>query len=90
METHVPLYRSSVAAAVAEASRARVFSIPRSIQDKVFGADIPVLSFTIYTGGGARSVHAMGGESNHVPGTAAFFRVWGLLYALAGYPPQVH
>jgi hypothetical protein len=38
---------------------------------------------------GQRSVHAMGGETSHAAGSQAFFPIWSLLYAIAGYPPQI-
>jgi hypothetical protein len=89
-ESRVPLSVGAVTAVLATAQRRHVLAIPRAAQDAVFGADIPVLSFTLWTNRGQFSVHAMGGEGSHAPGTRAFFPIWNLLYALAGYPPQIH
>jgi hypothetical protein len=89
VETRVPLSRNAVQVVLGAAVRGHVFAIPRSVQDAVFGADIPVLSFRFVTTSGARSVHVMGGESSHPAGSQAFFPIWSLLYAIAGYPPQV-
>jgi hypothetical protein len=88
-ESRVPLSRGAVKAVLDLAVRRHVFDIPRSSQDAVFGADVPVLSFRISTTSGVRRVHAMGSEGNHAPGTGSFFPVWALLYALARYPSQV-
>jgi hypothetical protein len=88
-ETHVPLSVGAVAAVLGAAQRSHVFAIPRAAQDAIFGADIPVLSFRISTSRGQRAVHAMGGENSHASGTMAFFPIWSLLYALAGYPTQL-
>jgi hypothetical protein len=85
----VPLSSGAVKAATAVAVRRQVFAIPHAAQDAVFGADVPVLSLTVYSANGVRSVHAMGSERNHVAGTGRFFPVWRLFYALAGYPGQV-
>jgi hypothetical protein len=89
LETHVPLSRKAVQVVLQAAVRRHVFAIPHSVQDAVFGADIPILSFRFVTNRGIRSVHVMGGESSHPPGSQTFFPIWSLLYALAGYPPQV-
>jgi hypothetical protein len=89
VETHVPLSRGAVQAVLNLAVRNHVFAIPRSVQDAVFGADIPVLSFRIATNRGGRSVHVMGTEGSHPAGSQAFFPVWNLLYAIAGYPPHI-
>ena len=89
VETRVPLSRDAVQIVLGAAVRSHVFAIPRNVQDAVFGADIPVLSLRFVTTSGARSVHVMGGESSHPAGSQAFFPTWSLLYALAGYPPQV-
>ena len=89
LETRVPLSVSAVVAVFKAAQRSHVFAIPRAVQDAVFGADIPVLSFSISTTRGQRSVHAMGGETSHAAGSQAFFPIWSLLYAIAGYPPQI-
>jgi hypothetical protein len=89
LETHVPLSRKAVQVVLKAAVRGHVFAIPRTVQDAVFGADIPILSFRIMTNRGIRSVHVMGGESSHPPGSQAFFPIWNLLYALAGYPTQI-
>jgi len=78
-----------VVAVFKAAQRSHVFAIPRAVQDAVFGADIPVLSFSISTTRGQRSVQAMGGETSHAAGSQAFFPIWSLLYAIAGYPPQI-
>jgi hypothetical protein len=88
-ETRVSLSLSAVAAVLTAAQRSHVFAIPRSVQDAVFGADIPVLSLRIATTRGQRSVHAMGGETTHAAGSQTFFPIWSLLYAIAGYPPQI-
>jgi hypothetical protein len=85
----VPLSRSALKKVVQLAQRTRVFALPKSLQDQQFGADIPVLSLRLYTTSGIKSVHATGGENSHVKGTEAFFPIWGLLYALAGYPSQL-
>jgi hypothetical protein len=89
VETRVPLSLGAVQAVLGAAMRSHVFAIPRSVQDAVFGADVPVLTFRIATTRGVRSVHVMGGERNHPAGSQAFFPIWSLLYAIAGYPPQV-
>ena len=89
VETRVPLSVIAVQKVLGWAVSSHVFSIPRSVQDAVFGADIPVLSLSIATNSGVRRVHVMGGEFSHPPGSAAFFPLWSLLDALAGYPPQV-
>jgi hypothetical protein len=89
VETRVPLSRDAVQIVLGAAVRNHIFTIPRSVQDAVFGADIPVLSFRFVTTSGARCVHVMGGESSHPAGSQAFFPIWSLLYALAGYSPQV-
>jgi hypothetical protein len=89
VETHVPLSRNAVQVVLGAAVRSHVFAIPRSVQDAVFGADIPVLFFRVATTTGVRRVHVMGGESSHPAGSQAFFPIWSLLYAIAGYPPQV-
>ena len=52
LETRVPLSVSAVVAVFKAAQRSHVFAIPRAVQDAVFGADIPVLSFSISTTGG--------------------------------------
>lgn len=88
-ETRVPLSRGAVQAVLDAAARTRVFTISRSVQDRTFGADIPVLSFAVATNSGVRSVHIMGTEGSHPAGSGAFFPIWGLLYALAGYPSQI-
>jgi hypothetical protein len=85
----VPVETAAVKAAVALARARGVFAIPHKAQDAVIGADIPVRSLTVYTAHGTQSVHAMGGPSTHAPRTAGFFAVWGLFYALAGYPAQI-
>jgi hypothetical protein len=85
----VPLTVSSVRQVTHLARLTRVFAIPKDVQNKSFGSDIPIRSFTIYTASGQRTVKAYGSEGSHVQGTAAFFPVWGLLHALAGYPPQL-
>src|SRR5579884_2885894 len=64
----VPLTAGAVKAASDLAGRRHIFAIPKAAQDGVFGADIPVLSLTIYGAAGAKSAHAMGSEANHVPG----------------------
>ena len=89
VETRIPLNPKAVQIVLQAAVRNHVFAIPRSVQDAVFGADIPVLSLRFVTRSGARSVHVMGGESSHPAGSQAFFPIWSLLYALAGYPPQI-
>jgi hypothetical protein len=89
VETHVPLSRGAVQTVLAAAVRSHVFAIPRSVQDAAFGADIPVLSFRIVTTRGARSVHVMGTEGSHPADSQAFFPIWSLLHAIAGYPPQI-
>jgi hypothetical protein len=85
----VPLDRSAVKAAIGLARTRHVFALPRSAQDAIIGADIPVRSLTVYTGRGVQTVHAMGSSSGHARGTKAFFTSWSLFYALAGYPPQI-
>jgi hypothetical protein len=89
VETRVPLSRGAVQVVLGAAVRSQVFAIPRSVQDAVFGADVPVLSFRMATTRGVLRVHVMGGERSHPAGSQAFFPIWSLLYALAGYPPQV-
>jgi hypothetical protein len=89
VETNVPLSRGAVQAVLNLAVRSHVFAIPRSVQDAVFGADIPLLSFRITSNRGARSVHVMGTEGSHPAGSQVFFPVWNLLYAIAGYPPHI-
>jgi hypothetical protein len=89
VETRVPLSLGAVQVVLGQATRSHVFAVPRSVQDAVFGADVPVLTFRIATTRGVRSVHVMGGERNHPAGSQAFFPIWSLLYAIAGYPPQV-
>jgi hypothetical protein len=85
----VPLSAGAVRAAVQLASRRHIFAIPRAAQNAVFGADIPVLSLTVYTSRGVHRVRAMGSETNHAPGTQRFFPMWTLFDALAGYPRQI-
>jgi hypothetical protein len=89
VETNVPLSRSAVQTVLNAAVRSHVFSIPRSVQDATFGADIAVLSFRIATNHGVRSVHVMGTEGSHPARSQAFFPIWNLLYAIAGYPPHI-
>jgi hypothetical protein len=89
-ETRVPLSRGAVQVVLEAAVRSHVFAIPRSVQDAVSGADVPVLSFRIATTRGVLGVHVMGGEGSHPAGSGAFFPIWSLLYAVAGYPPQIH
>jgi hypothetical protein len=85
----LPLDPSAVKASIGVARRHHVFALPRSVQDAVIGADIPVRSLTVYTSHGVQTVHAMGSPGGHAPGTKAFFTSWSLFYALAGYPPQI-
>ncbi len=89
-ESHatVPLNRGAVTAAVRLAQHRQVFSLSKTAQDATFGADIPIVSLTVHTSRGDRSVHAMGTERSHAPGTGRLFPVWGIFYALAGYPTQ--
>jgi hypothetical protein len=88
-ETTVPLSVSAVKLAVKAARTTGVFSIPKSVQNATFGADVPVRVLRILDGTRIRTVRAMGSEVNHVRGAGSLFPVWGLLYALAGYPAQV-
>lgn len=85
----VPLSVAAVRAAVRLARQRHVFAIPLSAQNATIGADIPVLSLTVYGTAGALSVHAMGLDRSHPAGTGKFFPIWGIFYALAGYPSQV-
>jgi hypothetical protein len=85
----VPLVRSGVLAVARLAERNGALAIPKATQDRPYGADIPVLSFRLYTTGGVKSAHVMGVAGSHLPGTGAFFPIWALLHALAGYPSQL-
>src|ERR1700736_3089578 len=55
VETRVPLSRGAVQTVLEAAVRGHVFAIPRGVQNAVFGADVPVLSFRIATTRGVRS-----------------------------------
>ena len=88
VETHVLVSRRAVQIILTVAEQHGVFRIPTSVQNGQFGADIPVLSLSMFTTHGERSVHATGTETHHVAGVGAFFPIWSLLYAVAGYPPQ--
>lgn len=88
-ETRVPLSLTAVTTVIQAARKSGALKIPKALQDRTFGADIPVLSFRLHTGRGVQAVHAMGSETDHVPGTEPFFPIWGLLYAIAGYPGQL-
>ena len=85
----LPISLTAVAAARTLARQQKIYAIPKSVQQQTFGADVPILVLTVYSGGQAKTVQATGSERNHVPGTGKFFPVWGLFYALAGYPSQV-
>lgn len=87
--TSVPLTRSAVTTAVQLAERQHVFTLPKTLQNATFGADVPVVSLTVYTARGVKEVHATGTGNSHVRGTEKFFSIWGIFYALAGYPSQV-
>ena len=86
---NVPLSGSAVKTVLQIARSNNVYAIPKSVQNATFGADIPVRFITVPTKNGEQRVQAMGSENNHVDGADAFFPVWGLLYALAGYPSQL-
>lgn len=88
-ERTVPLSLTAVAAARTLARQQRIYAIPAAVQQQTFGADVPILVLTVYSGGRTRTVQATGSERNHVSGTERFFPVWGLFYALAGYPSQL-
>jgi hypothetical protein len=59
------------------------------LQNATFGADVPVVFLKVYTARGVKAVHATGTGNSHIQGTGKFFSLWGIFYALAGYPPQV-